>query len=105
MVLPKTPSELGARNRGKKTAENRITIYQGFVGKKMFDRGKSPKPPALTFPHSNFQKMMVDMDGLAKAEKELQELQSKLQQRDSELELLPKGKRSLLKDQENKHLK
>ena len=39
--------------------------------------------------------MMVDMDGLAKAEKELQELQSKLQQRDSELELLPKGKRTL----------
>ena len=35
------------------------------------------------------------MDGLAKAEKELQELQSKLQQRDSELELLPKGKRTL----------
>ena len=30
---------------------------------------------------------MVDMDGLAKAEKELLELQSKLQQRDSELEL------------------
>ena len=41
------------------------------------------------------------MDGLAKAEKELQELQSKLQQRDSELELLPKGKRTLFKNQEN----
>jgi len=35
----------------------------------------------------HLQKMMVDMDGLAKAEKELQELQSKLQQRDSQLEL------------------
>ena len=35
----------------------------------------------------HLKKMLVDMDGLAKAEKELKELQSKLQQRDSEMEL------------------
>ena len=66
--------------------------FEAYRGRKTFKKG------FLTFPYFKFQKMMVDMDGLAKAEKELQELQSKLQQRDSELELLPKGKRTLFKN-------